>query len=122
MKKALRITAVALLDAILCVCFASCGKTISGKYKGEINIAVASYEVVYNFSGNNVTVTRQLKSILGNGDPVEVKGTYEITEGDTGTQITFTYESDDEAVKGGTFDFEEGEDYIKIGGVKYTKQ
>ena len=122
MKKALRITALALLVAILCVCFASCAKTISGKYKGEINILVASYEVVYNFSGNNVTVTRQVKSLIGNADPIEIKGTYQITEGETGMQITFTYETEDDVVKGGTFDFEEGDGYIKIGAIKYTKQ
>ena len=122
MKKVIKIVAVALLVVVLTLAFASCAKTISGKYKGELNLGVLSYEVVYSFSGNNVTVTRQLKSIIGNGDPVEIKGTYEITEGETGTQITFTYQVEDEAIKGGTFDFEETKDGIKIGGAEYKKQ
>ena len=122
MKKSVRLLALAMVAVMLCMALASCGKTLSGKYKGEIDIAIASYEVVYEFKGNNVTVTRQLKSILGNADPVVIEGTYEITETAGGDlEITFEYEkSDDEVVKGGTFDFEEGEDYIKINRIKYS--
>ena len=36
-------------------------------------------------------------------------------------EITFTYEADDDTVKSGTYSFEEGEDYIKIGGAQYKK-
>ena len=123
MKKTLKIMALVMAALMLCLALTSCGKKLSGKYKGEIDVLVASYEVVYEFKGNNVTVTRQLKSVLGNADPVEIKGTYEITEAADGDlQITFEYEKDDdEVVKGGTFDFEEGEDYIKIGVAKYSK-
>ena len=52
------------------------------------------------------------------------EGEYEITEkADGDLQITFTYPTDnkDEVIKGGTFDFEEGDGYIKIGVAKYTK-
>ncbi len=122
MKNVIRITAVALMLVMLCLCFASCAKTISGTYKGEISILVAKYEVAYSFSGNNVTVTRQVKSLLGNADPIEVKGTYEIIENDLGMQIKFTYETEDDVVKGGTYDFEETEAGIKIGGIEYKKQ
>ena len=121
-KSVLKLVALLLVAVMACTALASCAKTISGKYKGEINILVASYEVVYEFKGSNVTVTHQLSSILGNGDPVEINGKYEITEAADGElEITFTYENEDDVVKGGTFDFEEGDDYIKIGGVKYTK-
>ena len=51
------------------------------------------------------------------GDAVE--GKYSIKD----DQITITFEGDDKDAKAfnGTFDFEKGDDYIKIGGVKYTK-
>ena len=120
MKKTLKLTAVALVVVILILCFASCAKTISGSYVGEIDLLVAKYEVVYSFKGNNVTVTRQVKSIAGNADPVTIEGTYEIISGETGTQIKFTYKAEDTVVKGGTFDFEEGNGYIKISGLKYS--
>ena len=123
MKKSIRILAVALVAIMLCISLVSCGKKLNGSYKGEINVLVASYEVVYEFKGSKVTVTRQIESIIGDGDPVVVEGKYEITEAEDGElKITFEYEGeDDEVVKGGTFDFEEGEDYIKIGTVKYSK-
>jgi hypothetical protein len=122
MKKTMKIIAVAMVAVMLCLCFASCAKTVSGKYKGEIDVLLASYEVVYEFKGSNVTVTRQLKSAFGNADPVVVEGTYEITETAGGDlEITFTYEkSDDEVVKGGKYNFEEGDGYIKINGIKYS--
>ena len=123
MKKSIRIIALAMVAVMLCLSLAACGgKTLKGKYKGELNVLLASYEVVYEFSGKNVTVTRQAKSVIGNADPVVLNGTYEITEAaDGGLQITFTYEkSDDEVVKGGTYDLEEGEGYIKIGVIKYN--
>jgi hypothetical protein len=123
MKKSIRILAVVLVAVMLCMTLASCGKKLSGSYKGEINALVASYEVVYDFSGSKVTVTRQVESILGDSDPIVIEGTYEITEDDDGElKITFEYEkNDDEVVKGGTYNFEEGDDYIKIAGIKYEK-
>ena len=122
-KTMTRLIAVALVAVMLCIGLASCAKTISGSYKGEINILLASYEVIYEFKGNNVTVTRKVESVLGDSDPVVLEGTYEITEDDDGElKIEFTYETEDDVVKGGKFDFEEGDDYIKIAGIKYSKQ
>ena len=123
-KTVLKVVALMLVAVVACMALVSCSKKLSGSYKGEINALVASYEVVYEFKGNKVTATRQVSSILGNSDPVVIEGEYEITEAADGDlQITFTYPSDnkDEVIKGGTFDFEEGEDYIKIGVAKYTK-
>ena len=123
MKKSMKIIAVALVAVMLCMSLVACGKKISGSYKGEINVLLASYEVVYEFKGSKVTVTRQVESFLGDTDPIVLEGTYEITEEDDGDlKITFEYEKDDEIVKGGTFGFEEGDDYIKIAGIKYDKQ
>lgn len=122
MKKSVKILAVVMAVMMLCLACTSCAKKISGKYKGEVNIVLASYEVVYEFKGSNVTVTHQAKSILGNADPVEITGTYEIKEAADGDlEIAFEFEKDDEVVKGGTYDFEEGEGYIKIGAFKYTE-
>ncbi len=126
MKKTfLKVLALMLVAVVACAALASCGgKKLSGSYKGEINVGLAAYEVVYEFKGNKVTTTRQVSSVFGNGDPVVVEGEYEITEAADGDlQITFTYPTDnkDEVIKGGTFDFEEGEDFIKIGIAKYTK-
>ena len=125
MKKTfLKIVALVLVAVVACAALVSCAKTVSGSYKGEINVGIAAYEVVYEFKGSKVEVTRQLTSMFGNADPVVVEGEYEITEkADGDLQITFTYPTDnkDEVIKGGTFDFEEGDDYIKIGVAKYTK-
>ena len=123
-KTVLKVVALMLVAIVACAALASCAKTVSGSYKGEINVGIAAYEVVYEFKGSKVTATRQLTSFLGNSDPVVVEGEYEITEkADGELQITFTYPTDnkDEVIKGGTFDFEEGDDYIKNGVAKYTK-
>ena len=46
----------------------------------------------------------------------KLSGTYEITENDDGTmEITINLETEDDHIKSGTYTFEEGEDYIKIG-------
>jgi hypothetical protein len=48
-----------------------------------------------------------------------VDGKYKVDDG----KITLTFDNEDDDVKSynGTFDFEEGEDYIKIGLITYTK-
>ena len=107
-----KVIALALVVATLACVFASCGKTISGIYSAEALGTGAEFE----FKGNKVSIT--VKVLGFSGDPVE--GKYEIND----DKITFTFESDDSDVKkyDGTFDFEKGDDYIKIGGVKYTKK
>jgi hypothetical protein len=129
MKKTMKIIAVAMVAVMLCLCFASCAKTVSGKYKGEIDVLLASYEVVYEFKGSNVTVTRQLKSAFGNADPVVVEGTYEITTNEDETMtLTITIESTEEDAEdyAGKHSFVEGKEgdaeYIKIDGVKFVKE
>lgn len=121
MKKTfIRIAAFILIAAALCTVFASCNKTISGKYTGEVNILLASYTVTYNFSGSKVTVTHT-GTLLGASSTTTIEGKYSISENDNGMEITFTYDTEDDVVEGGTYSFEKGDDYIKIGGVKYTK-
>lgn len=107
-----KVIALALVIATLACVFASCGKTISGTYSAE----AFGTGVVYEFKGSKVFIT--LKVVGFSGEAVE--GKYEIND----DKITFTFESDDSDVNkyNGEFSFEKGEDYIKIGGVKYTKQ
>ena len=122
MKRIISITLACVMLVALVFTMVSCSKTISGSYQGEINIVLAKYTVTYNFSGNKVEVVHKVSSILGNADPVSVEGTYEIAEDEAGAlTITFTFENEDEVAQSATYDFEEGEDFIKIGGVKYTK-
>ncbi len=118
-KTIIKIMALALVVVIACLALASCAKTISGKYEGEIDVLLVKYKVTYAFSGKNVEVTRKTTTMLGTSDTVTVKGTYEIN--DAGDEITFTWESEDDVIEGGTFIFEETENGIKIGTVEYKK-
>lgn len=113
MKKTLRIVAIAMVAVMLCLSLAACGKKLSGTYSAEVLGSGAEYE----FSGSKVTITVKL---LGT-EVGSAEGKYSIDD----DKITFEFESDDEDVDkySGTFDFEEGEDYIKIGAFgKFTKK
>ena len=105
MKKTLRIVAIAMVAVMLCLTFASCGKKLSGTYSFEILGTGAEYE----FSGSKVTITPKLAGAAGTA----IEGKYSIKD----DKITFEFEGDSDNAKkyAGTFDFEEGEDYIKIG-------
>ena len=119
-KNFIRVIALVLMLAALCTVFASCGKTLSGKYSGKLDLIVVSYTVSYEFVGNKVTVLKT-GEILGQSSTTEIVGKYEITEAAEGYEITFTFENADDDVKSGTYKFEEGEGYIKIGGIQYNK-
>lgn len=108
MKNIVRIAAVALVIVMLAATLASCGG-LSGTYEAS----VIGTGATYTFKGSKVTI--QAKALGSNvGDAIE--GTYKIS----GDQITITIEGDSQY--SGTFDFEKGEDYIKIGVVKYNKK
>ena len=111
MKRFTKVIAIVLVLATLVCVFASCGKKISGKYEAT----VLGTGTCLEFKGNKVYA--QFKLLGTYGDAVE--GKYEIKD----NQITITFESDDDKANNleGTFDFEEGDGYIKIGLVKYTK-
>ena len=113
MKKSVRVLALVMVALMLCLTLASCGKKLSGTYSMEALGTGAELE----FKGSKVTIT--LKVLGQAGDPVE--GKYSID----GDKITFEFDSEDKDVEkyDGTFDFEEGEDYIKIGTFgKFTKK
>lgn len=113
MKKTIvKILALTLVAVMLVTVFAACGKKLSGTYEASLIGTGTCLE----FKGSKVTA--QFKILGAYGDPIE--GKYEIND----TKITITFGSDNEDAKAleGTFDFEEGEDYIKIAGIKYDKK
>ena len=75
MKKTLRIVALAMVAVMLCLCLASCGKTLSGEYYMGDKTVTKTY-TTYTFKGSKVTVEA---FVLGNkvGDD-SFEGKYEI--------------------------------------------
>lgn len=109
MKKSVKVIALALVAVMLCSALVSCGKRLSGEYEAT----VAGSGLVLAFEGKKVTITTK---VLGKeGESKE--GTYEIK--DDKITLTFTIDEKEESE---TYDFEQGEDYIKIGTLgKFTK-
>ena len=111
MKKSIRILAVVLALMMVTVVFASCAKTIKGTYSAEVDVVVLKYTATYEFSGKNVTVTKVVNPLLGEAKTYTIEGTYEIIENDDDTMdIKFEFKTEDDHIKSGTFDFEQGED------------
>ena len=111
MKKSVRILAVVMVLLMVTLVFASCGKTLKGKYASEFMGTGSTLE----FSGKNITITYK----LAGAELASVEGTYEIKD----DKITIDIESDNEfiAAMDGTFDFAEEDDIIKIGITPYKK-
>lgn len=121
MKKVLKVLSLVMVAAMLCITLASCGKTLSGEYENDATVLNTGVVTTYEFSGKKVTLTVETKAAGATvGDPLVVEGKYSIED----DKITFEFESDDEDAKkyNQTVDFEEGEDYIKIGIVKFEKK
>jgi len=113
MKRILSVVLAVAVLAALCLTFASCG--LSGTYKNNGLFGLGATELT--FKGSKVIVE------MGG---VEAEGTYKIK--DDKITIEFADENEDEAtfadlfkLLNGEHDFEKGDDYIKIGGTKYTK-
>ena len=113
MAKITRVIALALVIALACFALASCG--LSGTYKNDGAWGIGATEL--EFKGSKVTITM--------GD-VEATGKFEIDD----DKITITLDNvGDDSISwsdvlngfNGTHAFEKGDDYIKIGGKKYTK-
>ena len=112
MKTTVKLMALALVLVMTLAILASCGKTLSGTYEA----AMIGTGAELAFKGSKVTITvKAFGAELGSAE-----GKYSID----GDKITFTFETEDDDVKAynGTFDFEEGENYIKVGLTKYEKK
>ena len=109
MKKFAKIMALALVAIMLCTALVSCGKKLSGEYEATF----LGSGIVLEFKGNKVTYTAK----AAGAEVASVEGTYKIED----DKITLTFEAEKDSEEkaaeemSGTFDFEEGEDYIKIG-------
>ena len=108
------------LFAMTCI-FASCAKTISGSYQSDATFIGQGMNVIYTFSGKKFEATNKI-TFFGTVTSDAVVGTYEIVENEDGSMdITLDFEEETETFRDGTYTFEQGEDYIKIGIVKYNK-
>lgn len=115
MKKTIRIIAVAMVAVMLCLCLASCGKTLSGEYYSGDKTVTESY-TTYTFNGNKVSVEAYLLGQKVGDDSFE--GTYEIKDG----EIKISYKNAAGEEKSFTQAFEELDDgSIKIGILTYKK-
>ena len=115
MKKIISTLLVCVLLLGCVLTLGSCSKFLMGEYEADAIVGSVTYE----FKLTKVEITVEA---LGQ-DVAELEGSYKIAKNDKGeTEITFTFENEEEAKEySGTFSFEKGEDYIKIGGVKYKK-
>lgn len=120
MKKSVKLLSMALVVVMLCLSFAACGKTLSGTYSADF----LGTGTELTFDGNKVTLALV---VLGK-EIASTEGTYKIEE----DEITFDFvdesEVEDDDLKEilgdleGKADFEEGDDFIKIGDVKFEKE
>ncbi len=127
MKTMTRIVAVALVAVMMCMMLASCGNTLNGKYEAEKEYDVVLFKTTvkytYEFKGKNLTLTTAWTT----GDKTTTttqSGTYEINEDKitiTWTEDVETGEDGDGVVVSGSYKFEKGSDYIKIGDQTLTK-
>lgn len=113
-----KILSVVLACALLVGCLftlASCGKKLSGSYTAEVEILGQSGSTTYDFHGGKVDIITKTK-LLGNINTETVEAKYEIAEVDGELEITIITEDSEN-----TYTLEEGDGYIKIAGIKYTK-
>ena len=113
MKKSIRILAVAMIAVMLCLCLASCGKTLSGEYAATLEAFGLETGKKMSFSGKNVTVSY----VVANHELASVDGTYTIED----EKITFDFVDEDQvenedakdflAGLTGSVSFEEGDGY-----------
>lgn len=123
MKKTfIKILTLTLIAVMLVCSLASCGKKVSsGSYEAEIEVLGQSWNVTYTFKGNKVEAVNKI-TLLGNVNSETAKGKYEIVENADGSmEITFKFEEENNSFKNKTVTYKEGDDYIELGGVKYTK-
>lgn len=123
MKKALKIITFIMATLLVCTVFASCGTVVIGKYTGQLGGNLIGTKATYNFkAGGKVTITVSV-TLLGTVSSDSYDGTFRLAKADDGTQsITFTFTDSEATEYSGTYTFEKGDGYIKLGGVTYTKE
>ena len=121
-KTIMRATTLALIAVLLLCMLTACGRRVpAGAYEAELEVFGQSWNVTYTFKGNKVTATNKI-TLLGTVTTETAEGKYEIIENADGTmEISFDFGEESESFKDGTYTYEEGEGYIKIGEFKYTK-
>lgn len=122
-KTGVRLITVLLVAVMITGIFSSCGEqnAIRGAYEAEIELFGQSWNVTYAFSGKNVEVVSKL-TLFGSVTSKSTAGTYELRKSSSGDmEIYFDFEEESEFFKDGTVTFEQGESYIKIGGIRYNK-
>lgn len=122
MKKTMRWIAVALVALMLCMTLVGCAKTLKGTYITEADGGIFSAGTSYTFEGDSVTI--EVKGgLFGIETSTSFDGEYEIYTDEQGVEkIKFTFASEDAKKYSGTFDFEEIDDGIKIGGIIHNKK
>ena len=108
-KNIIRLSALALVTIMLVALLASCGGP-SGTYEAT----VLGQSMSYTFKGGNKVAIKV--TLLGTVTTFE--GKYKIS----GDEITFKFEDSEAKSYNGTMTFEQGDDYVKIGEIKYTKK
>ena len=119
------ISLVLILTIVLSL--ASCGGGgISGTYSGTADIVIADATMTFKFSGDSVEVSLEAKAFGGfvSFDTQTITGSYTLGEKDDGSK-TICFDFDGDTIDGINADvnlpFEQGNDYIKIAGITYTK-
>jgi hypothetical protein len=122
-KNIAKFIALIMAVAMLACMLASCGqKVASGSYKAEVEFLGQSAGVTYTFKGNKL-VAESAVSILGIDKSTTAEGTYELIKYDDGDlEIKIDFEKETDLFKDGTYAYEEGDGYIKIGVIKYEKE
>lgn len=114
MKKVVsRVVATTMAVVLLLTMLTACGTSISGKYKNDL--LGLSFE--FKSSGKVYFTYPKIElSSLSKSD-VTVEGKYEIKD----DKIILTFEDEGAKEYVGESSFEQGDNYIKIKGIKFTK-
>lgn len=121
MTKSIRVVALLMVVVMLCVSLASCAKKLSGEYSAD----VLGTGTTMTFDGKNVKIAITVTLL---GEVASLDATYEIKDDKISFDIADEEEVTNELAKQviesleEPVAFEEGDDYIKIGDVKYTKK
>lgn len=117
MKKLISTMLVCVLLMGCMLALTSCGNTLMGEYEADMILYEANYEFKL---GGKVVLTIDPVA----GEDLVFEGEYSLNK--DATEITFVFENEDAKDYTGTRSFAQGKEngvkYIKMNGVKYTKE